>query len=168
MTIRLLTPADETTYRAALVAALDEEPREFFRTRVVDLEAQLLREPAPDDFSLGAFLSSGELVGAASFKREMFSTMRHKALLYRMFVLPLARGSGAGRSLLEAVIERARSATGLEQINLTVLSGNTRAKRLYQSLGFSEFSHETRAVKAENGYHDETQMVLFLSTSHTS
>lgn len=88
MTIRTLTPADETRYRAKLMAALDETPREFFRPRVVDLEAQLLREPASKDFSLGAFSVEGELIGAASLRRETISTFRHKALLYRMFVSP--------------------------------------------------------------------------------
>lgn len=79
-----------------------------------------------------------------------------------MFVSPQARESGAGRALLREIIDRAREVDGLEQINLTVLSGNERAKRLYESLGFRAFSLEVRAIKAENGYFDETQMALFL------
>ena len=168
MFIRLLTPADETQYRAKLEAALNEEPREFFRIRVVDLEAQLLLEPQADNFSLGAFSDEGELVGAASLKREAISTQRHKALLYRMFVLPQARGSGAGRFLLNQIVKAARHVEELEQINLTVLSHNERAKRLYESLGFEAFSHEKRAVKGEVGFFDETQMVLFLARANTS
>jgi len=53
-----------------------------------------------------------------------------------LFVRAGARGSGLGRALLEAVIERAR-ARGCRRIELDTGEGNAPARALYRSLGFS-------------------------------
>jgi len=50
-----------------------------------------------------------------------------------LFVSPAARGSGAGRALIEAVVERAR-ARGLEKVYWHTRRDNARARTLYDSL----------------------------------
>jgi ribosomal protein S18 acetylase RimI-like enzyme len=49
-----------------------------------------------------------------------------------LFVSPTARGSGAGRALIEAVIEGARS-RGLRNVYWHTREDNTRARALYDS-----------------------------------
>ena len=49
-----------------------------------------------------------------------------------LFVAPSARDAGAGRALIEAVLERARSA-GWDNVYWHTREGNTRARALYDS-----------------------------------
>jgi RimJ/RimL family protein N-acetyltransferase len=58
------------------------------------------------------------------------------------------------------LIRRARLCEGLEQINLTVMSDNEPAKKLYTSLGFTIYGVERNALKYKGRYFDEDFMVL--------
>jgi len=60
------------------------------------------------------------------------------------------------------IINKAKELEGIEQLNLTVVTTNTSAKRLYASLGFEVFGTEKRALKVGQRYVDEDYMVLFL------
>ncbi|GAB3955376.1 GNAT family N-acetyltransferase [Spirosoma harenae] len=119
----------------------------------------------PDSFTLGVLSSTNELVGSVSFKREgeARKKLRHKGLLFAMYVAADYSGQGIGRMLLEETIRRARCLPTMEQINLSVLAANERAKRQYQKLGFRSFSFEKNAIKDGDRYYDEELMVLFLN-----
>lgn len=54
-----------------------------------------------------------------------------------MGVAPEARGGGAGRVLMDAVLERAR-ARGLSDVTLEVLEQNAPAIRIYEAIGFAD------------------------------
>jgi ribosomal protein S18 acetylase RimI-like enzyme len=56
-----------------------------------------------------------------------------------LFVSEEARGSGLGRAMVEAAIERA-TARGCRRIELDVDDGNVSARGLYEKLGFAEKS----------------------------
>ena len=72
------------------------------------------------------------------------------------------RGRGIGRPLLAATIADARR-YGLERIELDVFASNTRARRLYEALGFEAAGLRRRHAKLGEGYEDCILMALLLS-----
>ncbi len=166
MEIRRLVPGDDALYRPFFARGITEHPRQF-RVGLEDVEAMPspLLDETSEDFTLGAFSEAGSLSGVVSFRRERLEKMRHKGLLYRMYVSAEAAGKGVGRALLREAVTRARLQLGLEQINLTVVSDNTRAIILYETEGFQSFSREAQAIKIGETYVDEEQMVLRVQSS---
>lgn len=80
-----------------------------------------------------------------------------------MYVAPEARSTGLGKALMLEVIKMARNLNGLEQLNLSVVSTNISAKKLYESLGFETYGLERNALKQNEEYFDEEFMVLQLT-----
>lgn len=79
-----------------------------------------------------------------------------------MYVSDEFRKQGVGKMLMETAIHRASEQEGVEQVLLTVNASNEPAKKLYQSLGFTTFGVDVRALKVGNTYYDEEMMVLAL------
>ena len=71
-----------------------------------------------------------------------------------------ARKSGLGKRLVAAVLDHARGR--VEMVQLTVVSENEAARRLYEAMGFVEYGYEKRALKQDGRYFDEVLMVKFL------
>lgn len=163
MTIHELTSADAAAYQFLMACGLRDHI-ESFRISVQDAGEPVVpfASSRPDAFTLGAWLADGQLVGVTSFERETREKLRHKGLLYRMYVRADASGRGVGRKLIQETVRRAREIEGLEQINLTVVASNLRAKRLYSSEGFHSFALEKNGLKMGGTYFDEELMALYL------
>lgn len=140
---------------------LDEE--HFRITPNDDLLARFPTLDRDDNFTLGAFLD-GKLAGVVSFERDGRNRekLKHKGILFRMYVAADFRGQGIAGKLIAAVIEKARTLKGLEQINLTVVAQNDRAKKLYEQFGFVTYGSEKHAIKWKGKYFTEDLMVLRL------
>jgi cyclohexyl-isocyanide hydratase len=137
---------------------------ERFRISPGDEEkAAFPTEDRADSFTLGAYLD-GVLAGVVSFQREGRDRekLRHKGLLFRMYVSPEARGNGIAQALIGEVVARAIRLGDIERINLTVIAENAGAKRLYERAGFTTFATETDAIKWKGRSFTENQMVLRL------
>lgn len=163
MFIRHLSEEDREIYNPFILRGVHEHA-DCFRIS----EQDVLESPDPllslytDDFTLGAFEEEGVLLGVVSFARETRQKFLHKGLLYRMYVSAEASSYGIGRELIRQTVALARQQPGLEQILLTVLSHNVKAIHLYASEGFVAFSKEPHALKSDETYFDEEQMVLYL------
>jgi RimJ/RimL family protein N-acetyltransferase len=163
MDIRLLNEADHRMYNHFILRGVKEHP-DCFRISVQDVmeSPDPLLSENPDDFTLAAIDENGELLGVVSFERETHEKLLHKGLLLRMYVAAEASSRGIGRALIQQTVTLASLQSGLEQIVLTVLSHNTKARKLYASEGFVTISHEPQALKSSDMYFDEEQMVLYL------
>ena len=164
MNIKVITEEDDIkAYYELLKKAITDEPQ-FFRVAAIDIEGEVF--PTKDtfeNFTLGAFSEDGELLGTAGFKRDLFVKLKHKGLIFRMYVSEKAKGQGLGRILLQTTIERASQNQSLKQIYLTVVATNLRAKSLYLSEGFETFAVERNSIKmAENEFVDEDSMIKYL------
>jgi ribosomal protein S18 acetylase RimI-like enzyme len=103
---------------------------------------------------------AGESMGIARFSIPTFVTERHKGMLTGMYVRASACGSGLASALVDAVVERARGRVIF--IELSVVTTNERARRLYQRHGFEIYGVDPCALRHGERYFDEYQMVRFL------
>jgi RimJ/RimL family protein N-acetyltransferase len=166
MTISILNEHDAEAYQELRLQALQTNPEAFGSTydREAAFSQSFVEErlrPSDDKFSMGAWVD-GELGGIVTFVRETSPKMVHKGNIFGMFVSPNMRGRSVGRSLLEELLQHVKGLDGLEQINLTVVSDNEPAKRLYTSAGFKVFGVEKHGLKFGGSYYDEDWMVLRL------
>ena len=96
----------------------------------------------------------------AGFAPQESAKRAHKALLWGMYVRSTARSAGVGKKLVAAVLDHARGR--VEMVQLTVVSENEAARRLYRAMGFVEYGYEKRALRQDGKYYDDVLMVRFL------
>ncbi len=132
-------------FRDTRLRALREAPYAFEQTFAqaetfsneewIDWAAQL----AADDGRSVAFLAFAADPAAATGMAGAYLDREHdeEAVVWGVWVEPAARGCGAGRLLLEAVIAWA-GRRGLALLTLWVTETSEPAIRLYRSLGFEE------------------------------
>jgi len=164
MEIRVLEAQDAAIYQTLRLEALRVNPEAFGSTyereAAYPLDAVAGRiAPTLHSFTLGAFLKSEGLVGSATFVRETNVKTAHKGNIYGVYVSTEARGKGIGKALIVELLKQAGTLPGLEQINLTVVSGHAAAKKLYAALGFTVYGTERRALRHNGAYFDEELMV---------
>jgi ribosomal protein S18 acetylase RimI-like enzyme len=148
-------------YKMFLSVGSNEET--LLITPIENLNAPFPTKDRNDSFTLGAY-ANNVLVGVASFARdgEEREKLRHKGLLFTMYVSKEFRGYGIARQLLEEVIKKVKTVPDIEQINLIVMTDNLSAKQLYEKLGFVKYGTELNSVKWKDKYFSEDQMVLRL------
>jgi GNAT superfamily N-acetyltransferase len=162
-TVRRLIASDAAAFHALRLEGFVRHPLEF-RIAPEDEQGQSPAAVAARlgaEYVVGGFDPQG-LAGIGGITRMSGAKLRHRALLWGMYVHERARGSGLADGIVAALLEQAR-AEGLERVLLTVAAANSRARRLYERWGFSEYGVEPRAIKSAAGYIDEVLMVCPLS-----
>lgn len=163
--IRSLTATDAAAFRAIRLQAIADSPSAVWPTReeesgcsLKDIEERIQQTDSQVVF--GAFID-GKLVGIVGLRRIPLAQVKHKALLWGVFISPDQRRQGLGRQLFAWVRNYALDA-GILQIQLSVNAENVRARSLYRSLGFESFGLEPRALRVGDSYFDEEHMLLRL------
>jgi len=160
--IRRLLPSDARIYREIRLEALANNPEAFgssFESEAAEPVAWF--ENRLSDSEVFGAVREFELLGVAGFYLHQGPKRAHKATLWGMYVRPQARNMALGRRLAEAVIDAARRQA--ELIQLSVVSDNLAAKRLYASVGFVEYGLEKKSLKHGDRYHDQALMALPLA-----
>ena len=86
--------------------------------------------------------------------------LRHKSSVWGMYVVSEVRARGIGKLLLSELLNKAKCLEGVEQVNLSVVSSNIKAKGIYHSLGFKTYGIEVNALKIGVQYFNEDLMVF--------
>ncbi|WP_458126009.1 N-acetyltransferase family protein [Paenibacillus sp. Z3-2] len=120
----------------------------------------------PDDYILGAYTEAGTLAGMMGFKREYGLKLRHKGMIWGVYVAPQYRGCGLASRLLREVLDRGRHLEDMKQINLSVVTTNESARRLYERYGFEVYGIERNALEVHGQGYDEAHMNYFY-TEHS-
>lgn len=162
ITVRQLFPADAALFRDIRLEGLRHDPDAFASTFEDESEKPLafFAERLGVSAVFGAFRGA-DLLGIAGFYIQPGPKHRHKGALWGMYVRPEGRGAGIGARLVAAVVEHARDR--VELIQLSVISDNPAARRLYERFGFEQYGIEKRAAKYRGRYHDDVLMAKMLT-----
>jgi len=166
-TVRRLAIADLDALLCVRRDALLSSPRAFSSSPDDDrgsdrsLVAKKLSTGSDDDIVFGVGTSS-RLLGMVGFCRQSSGKLRHRAVLWGMFVREDARGQGVGGALVSSVVRHARSLEGLLDLHLGVAVDNAPAQALYARSGFEAWATERRAVVVHGEAIDEIHMRLLL------
>ena len=159
--IRRLIATDAAPYRELRLEGLRTDPTAFGASW--EDEASRPLTWFAERLEHNAVLASGSpagvaLAGVVGLLVPDAAKLRHKGILWGMFVRPGARSTGLGAALLESILDHA--AQVVEEVRLTVVASNTAAVRLYARAGFKEYGLERRALKFDGDYYDELMMAL--------
>jgi len=164
MLVRKLTEEDGEALWVLRLRALTDNPEAFATTyeeTLVSGRERLLEGLRQEEsFYVGAFEHG--LIGMVYFRREEGLKNRHKGRILSMYIQPESRGQGLGKVLLQEVTAQVKQLVGVEQLHLTVVTTNVAARSLYHSMGFEVYGTIQRALKMDEQYWDEVQMVLHL------
>jgi RimJ/RimL family protein N-acetyltransferase len=163
LTVRVLEAADVASYRELRLEGLKTHPEAFSSSWEYEAGQPVSwwAERLQMNTVFGGWVDRSPLVGVAGLRVQDPVKLRHKGVLWGMYVRPEARGTGLAAALVRQVVERAR--TVVEEICLSVVSSNVAARRLYSGAGFKEYGLERRAIKVGSEYYDELLMALLLN-----
>jgi GNAT superfamily N-acetyltransferase len=151
---------DDTARFLALRQIMFEAEAMSFRGAGVDDDAigvAAWRERLARDHVYAA-VRGAEWLAVGGLTRIAGQKLDHKGLVWGMYAVPAARGTGAAARILEQLEARARE-LGLRQLQLTLMADNPRAQTLYERHGYVVYAREPDSVRRGDGsYVDETLM----------
>lgn len=163
-----LTPQDWAAFRAIRLESLERAP-EVYGTGLdqeIDQPEEWWRGRL-ESSELGVFTAcvAGDTAGMSGWVLPGGANTRHRAYLWGVYVRDGLRGTGVGRALVSATL--AEALTRSEAVDLNVLTENTPAVRLYESLGFVIVGTVPRALKYGGVYRDQHHMACDPSVQST-
>jgi len=166
--IRKLLPHESAIYRAVRLACLKNVPEFFgstYEEEVLNPKFPFetyIETSSPDHVMFGAFVDE-RLIGITGLNRMARKRASHRGEVVQVYVEPAHRGQKVGEKLLRHTLDYAFGLEGIEQVQLSVITSNTTAIKLYEKLGFKTFGVQPKYFKVENGYLDQQFMQLFKS-----
>lgn len=161
--IRRLLQGDAPLFRTIRLEGLEHHPAAFTASFENERTQPLSRfeDQLDRSFVLGAGTHE-RLIGVAGLYIESTEKMRHRGVLWGMYVREEARRSGLARHLIAGILDHARHC--VEEVVLSVEAGNATAIACYEHAGFSVTARDSRAVKIGDAYFDMLQMKIRFST----
>jgi len=156
--IRKIEVSEWQEWKKLRLAALQNSPESFGST--FEEESVCLDQKFEDDLKqndvFGAFLE-GQLVGCIGFWRWPSVKAKHEGTVWGMYVKPEFRRQKIAAALIEAVIAHAK--TLVIQLQLSCVTSNVGAIKLYEKYGFKSYAIESRSMKMNETFYDEFRMI---------
>jgi len=158
MDIVKLGPEDTERFLALRHAMFDTEAMSFRGASADDDAINLTawRERLARDH-VYAVVQDGTWLAVGGLTRLAGQKLDHKGLVWGMYALPAARGTGAAARILDQLEATARQ-LGLRQLQLTLMADNLRARRVYERHGYALYAIEPESVRRDGEFADEALM----------
>ncbi len=106
--------------------------------------------------------AAGNIIGSVTFEAGNFRRISHRGNL-GLAVIKEWRGRGVGTTLLQMLLQWAKSNPGIDKVCLDVFATNETAIRLYRKLGFVEEGRRIKDIKrGPDDYVDTVTMHMFV------
>ena len=153
-TVRRLTGDDAPAFRDIRLEGLQRHPEAFAASFEAEAAEDLawFADRLTRNAVFGAF-RDGSLLGIAGFHAQGHEKMKHKGVLWGLYLREAARGSGLAQALVDAVETLARQE--VEVLSVTVVTSNNAARALYERLGYVCYGTEPKALRVEGRDYDE-------------
>jgi RimJ/RimL family protein N-acetyltransferase len=166
MDVRVLVGSDASAFQRLRLEGLRVSPTAFAASYEeecdLDIGTIAARLPPTSDRAIFGAFDQGSLVGVVGLQRESRRNLRHKALIWGMYVTPAFRRHGIGRQLLEHAVSHAAKMPGLRQVNLCVNAASASAVAMYRAAGFEPFGVERAFLIVDGAPQDLVLMVRTL------
>lgn len=165
MNIRNALPEDASILAAAereiartpgrLASAPHELNDETFRDKIIALTEM-------DNAQYVVMEVQGQIVGHAIVEPHKLQSTSHVVNL-TIAIHEGHQGKGYGKTMMNYLIDWAKKNPKIEKFELHVRSSNTRAIKLYESLGFVEEGRKTKQIKySPDNYQDNVYMAMWV------
>jgi RimJ/RimL family protein N-acetyltransferase len=165
--VRALSPSDAPAVVALRKVALADTPLAFAASaeddRAADVDFVRGSLADIDNSAIYGAFDGDDLVAMAGIVRQRMLKLRHKTLVWGMYVAACARGRGVGEELIDAVIDHARSWPGVSAVQLAASETAAAAQRLYERKGFRRWGIEPEALAWEGRLYAEHHYALQLT-----
>lgn len=164
--IRKLQPNESISYREIRLTCLKNYPENFGSNYLDEKVKEKLffqghiEQSNPDNFVIGAFYK-GSLMGISGFNRYDNIKTKHRGRIIQVYVDPEYQGQNIGSSIIKPTLVEAFKISGIEQIEIDVLTTNTKAEMVYNKIGFKEYGVQKNFLKIGSTYYDCKMMVIF-------
>jgi ribosomal protein S18 acetylase RimI-like enzyme len=163
---RKLVEEDYENYRELRLRCLKVYPDHFgtsYEEELINKAPVLepaIKEAGNGNFVMGAFTTTGELVGICGFVQQARKKTLHHGDLIQFCVMPGYTGRGIGRELLDRSIDMAFENEQIELITLGVVETNENALHIYKQAGFIEYGKLDHYFKSGEQYFSQLFLML--------
>jgi ribosomal protein S18 acetylase RimI-like enzyme len=156
MNIRKLTIDDLDIYKQLRLELLENHPENFGSDEREEaaFDSSFWEKRLTNNYadSYGAFVDD-QLVGMAVCVRNPRKKMKHFATISSIYVKPEFRGQGFAKRIIDTILFICTN-EDLEFVRLSVVTENTEAINLYQTMGFEIYGTECRSIFVDGAYYD--------------
>lgn len=163
---RKLQANESNSYREIRLECLKKFP-ENFGSNYKDEKAKgtsffqpFIEQENVNNFVVGAFYKTN-LVGISGFNRYDNEKTKHRGRIIQVYVNPEYQGHRIGSNIITTTLNEAFKISGIEQIEINVLTTNKNAEKLYTTLGFETYGVQKKYLKIGDAYFDHKMMMMF-------
>lgn len=161
MTIRKLTTNDFDEWKQVRLEAVKNQPESFGESynNIVEQDSEWFKKSLANGTTFAKIIEDN-IAGLAGTFTMKPGNMKHRAVLFGLYVKPEHRGKKIAEALINHIIEYVKPYH--TQLQATVTTNNEVAIALYKKHGFEIYGTDSNVLLIDGSYYDEYLMLKTL------